>query len=144
MGALVYFLRKPLALFFEVRSSDIRKAIEEAKAAKAESEARLRDYETRLKTLDREIADMKAEFAKQGEIERAQLKQAAEAMAKQIAQDAEDMIAAELHHAEVALKRQLADSVIELATKNVAEQMNRQLGLRMQNAFVLDIGDVKH
>lgn len=144
IAGLVYYLRPPLALFFETRSNDIKKAIEEARMAKAESEAKLRECEARLQSLDAEIAQMKSEFMRQGEIERQNLKEAAQLMATQIAKDAQDTIAAEIHHAKLVIKRQLASSVINLAKQNVQQHMNRQLGLREQNAFVLDVGEVKH
>ena len=144
VAGLIYYLRPPLTLFFETRSNDIKKAIEEARMAKVESEAKLRECEARLQSLDAEIAKMKSEFMRQGEIEREQLKEASQAMATQIAKDAQDTIAAEIHHAKTMIKKHLVASVMNLAKQNVQQHMNRQLGLREQNAFVLDVGEVKH
>jgi F-type H+-transporting ATPase subunit b len=144
LAGLVYFVRKPLGLYLETRSKDIRAAIEEATLAKLEADKRLKEYEQRLTQLDDDIVRMKAEFKRQGEIEKAQLQQNAERMAQQIAKDAEDMVAAEIRHAMVTLKKDVAEQVILAASNEIKARVGKQMDFNMRDAFARDVGDLKH
>jgi F-type H+-transporting ATPase subunit b len=112
-------IKKPLTLYLETRSKDIRNQIEEGKKAKAESEAKLKEYEERVKSLNEEIKEINESFRKQGEGERREIERIAREEKDRILKDAKDTIAANISH----VKNNLAREVIELALKKAKSQV---------------------
>lgn len=114
-----YFIKQPLAVFLATRSQMIEQSIEEAKKAKIEAAEKLRQCEQRLLALDAETAKIKADFERQGELERARLKTEAEKIAEQIQKDTELTLRAEVSRMILKLKQDIADKIILSAQKNL-------------------------
>ncbi len=132
-------VKKPLGGLLESRSRDIRNGLEEAKTAKADSLARLQAYEERLLHLDEEITRMKAEFKRQGELERDMLEKTAKATAAQIAKDTENAIAAETRVARLTLTRELIADAVKRAQAQFATGLASAQYARLQDDFVRDL-----
>lgn len=130
---VVRFAKKPLALFLQERSDHIKNSIEEAKRAKLDATAKLKQYEQRLLELDVEIAKMKSDFHHQGELERARLKQEAEKIAEQIRKESEQSLKAEVAKALHALKREVAEKILASAQKNLS--LNVDFDAKLVNQF---------
>ncbi len=144
VGGLIYAVKKPLGLYLAARSKDIRRAIEEAEIAKEVATRKMLASQERLSQLDSEIASMKAEFVKQGTLEKAQIKKMAEQMAIQIAKDADDVIAGNILHAMYQLKQEMAQQVIAMAREQIKNRTNPQIEDRMRNEFAHDVGKLMH
>lgn len=114
-----HFVKTPLALFLKTRSQEIKTAIEEAKIAKLDAEAKLKQYEQRLLDLDAEILKMKSDSQHQGELERARLQQEAQKIAEQIQKDSEQTLKAEVSRAILLLKQEIADKILAKAKQNL-------------------------
>lgn len=132
MGLLVYAAKKPLGEFLKLRSEKIRSEIEEAKRARQEAERRLEQYRSRLENLDKEIADLKADFEAQGEREKKRIMQDAETIAERIKADAQATMSTDLRHAEMRLKNLLLSWTISnvkemLAGKDMEQFDSRQV-----------------
>ena len=144
VSGLIYAVKKPLGLYLAARSNDIRKAINEAKIAKEDATKQMLACQQRLSQLDTEIAHMKAEFVKQGTLEKAQLKKAAEQMAIQIAKDADDVIAGDMRQAMYRLKQEMAGQVIALVREEIKNRTNQQIENHMRSEFTRDVGKLMH
>ncbi len=139
-GIVVYFVRKPLGNFLETRSEGVRKALAEAQEARAEAEAKARDYETRLARLDDEVAALRKEFVDRGNAEAARLEEVGEQTAARIAKDAEDTIAAETERAQLALSTEAARLAVSLAEQKITSAASAQDDARLQASFLADLG----
>ncbi len=120
VGLLFRFVKKPAALYLKTRSENIKNAIEEAKIAKLDAAAKLKQYEQRLLELDAEILKMRTDFQHQGEQERARLKQEAEKIAEQIRRESQESLKAEISRAMLALKQEIADKILRAAQQDLA------------------------
>lgn len=72
-GGLGYLLAKPLKNFLKSRSLGVKDAINEAKKAKEDAEAKGRYYEAKLSELEKEIGLMMETFKKEAEDERGRI-----------------------------------------------------------------------
>lgn len=138
--AIVYAsVRRPLGTYLANRSDEVKKALEEAKQARAEAEAKAREYEERLANLDNEIEALKQDFRSRGEAEMRRLEQAGKHAAERIAKDAEDTIAAEFDRAQHALKQEAAKLALELAEDTVRGVIKTDDHQRLEQAFLADV-----
>jgi F-type H+-transporting ATPase subunit b len=133
LAVLIKFAKKPLSDFLLERSLNIKNAIEEARRAKLDAEAKLKQYEQRLLDLDAEISQMRADFQHQGELERARLKQEAEKIAEQIRKESEQSLKAEVAKALQALKQEVAEKILANAQKNLS--LNAEFDAKLVNQF---------
>ncbi|MBL4818164.1 MAG: ATP synthase F0 subunit B [Deltaproteobacteria bacterium] len=129
MALLLKAIKKPLANYLEARSEQIKNAIEEAKFAKEEAELKLRQYENRLLELDAELAKIKEDFRRQGEAEKARLKEEAKQIADQMLANTEETLKAEVSKAKHELKQEVAEHTLKAAQKRlgVSESLEAQL-----------------
>lgn len=127
------FAKKPLGAFLQERSDLIKNSIEEAKRAKLDAAAKLKQYEQRLLELDAEIIKMRSDFQHQGELERARLQQDAEKIAEQIRKESEQSLKAEVAKALHALKQEIAEKILATAQKNLS--FNPDFDAKLINQF---------
>lgn len=132
-------LRRPLTNYLETRSDEVKNALEEARQARAEAEAKARAYEDRLANLGAEIDALKGEFKSRGEAELRRLEQAGKAAAERIAKDAEDTIGAETERAQQALKTEAARLSLQLAAETLKTAIEAPDHSRLEQAFLRDM-----
>lgn len=137
--ALVRVIKKPLSLYLEVRSKDIEKQILEGKQAKAESEAKLRLYEERLRSLDREIEIMKESFLKQAEAEKHERERQVQDMEKRIIKEAEDTIKADYERQKNRLAEEVIEKAVYLAEKTIELEKRSLVDKALKNALIHDL-----
>ena len=125
LGVLWWFLKDRLPRFFAERRSSIDKAIEEARAAKAEAEAKRDEYEAKLARIEQDIAEIDAEGARRVEAMRAELDRAAEAASERIAAESTDRIAEELERARAELQREASLLAVELAEELIRGRVGK-------------------
>jgi F0F1-type ATP synthase membrane subunit b/b' len=137
-------IKKPLALYLETRSNDIRKAIEEGQKAKLESEQKLRTYEEKLKTLDQEIGKMKAAFEEQAAAE-AQLKESMtkEASAR-ILKDTQDTINASFERSKNKLAAEVINTAMSKAQSVIVKSHLSEVDSSLKNSLVDDMKSYAH
>ncbi len=125
LGVLWWFLKDRLPRFFAERRSSIDKAIEEARAAKAEAEAKRDEYEAKLARIEQDIAEIDAEGARRVEAMRAELDRAAEAASERIAAESTDRIAEELERARAELQREASLLAVKLAEELIRGRVGK-------------------
>jgi len=139
-GGLAYFLRKPLADFFASRSNSIRKSLEEGRTALEASSAQLQAVEQKLAHLEQEIAAFKASAAKEMEVERQRMMQAAAVEAEKVLASARAQIETSLRAAKLDLKSYAAQQAVELAEELIRQRLDDSGRERLLSQFVAGLG----
>lgn len=123
-GILVYFLREPLLDFLGDRSEKIRRELEKIARQKEEAQRRLADYQQRLERAGDEIEKLRTEFQREGEVEKKNLMQRAQAYAEKIREDAKRIGEQELRKARHFLRQKAFLLSVELAQKKIEQAIN--------------------
>jgi len=108
------------------RSEGIRKSIEEARAARESAEKALREVEEKLKTKDREIAEMMQVSEQSGSKERDRLIAEGERLSKSLVEQARANIELELRQAREALKKEAAELALGLAEQKIGQALTAE------------------
>jgi F0F1-type ATP synthase, subunit b len=114
-----WFLLKTLPKTFRDRTSAIQKHLTDARTATEEASARLNSVETRLGTLDEQIAAMRAQAEKDAALDEQRIRAAVEEEKQKILRSAEQEIAAATVHARKQLQQYAADLAIEQAARKL-------------------------
>jgi F-type H+-transporting ATPase subunit b len=123
-GALAYFLATPIKNFLAKRTTDIRAALDEARAAREDAERRLAETRARLAALEGDADRMKSEAEAEGRRARDGIRQLAEAEAARIRK----LAAEEVEHQVKAGVQELKERTLELAAELAAEGMKKTIG----------------
>lgn len=121
VGALVYFLRKPLSSFLKERSEMLRKSIDDAAGAREEAAAKLAAIEARVAGLAGEVSAMNRKMDAEAEEEANRIREAAQAEIERVRVQAQFAADQEVKKAREELRREAA----ALAT-SAAEEMVRK------------------
>ena len=129
--ALVFVLRKPMAKFFKGRQEDIAQTLKDLEAQKAEAEAKYREIEGKLASIETEREALMADYAKEGEEEKKKIIAHAHELAERIKKQAELTISQEINAAKTDLRREIADLSASMAEdlikKNIDDQDQKRL-----------------
>lgn len=121
IGALVFFLRKPVAGAMTERRESIKRAAEEAKERRIKADQLASDIQARLTAIEGEVRAIHERALAEGERQKRDLVAAAEAEAAKILQQARNEVDNRLKHA----KHELTEYAGELAAER-AEQILRK------------------
>ena len=135
---LIHVIKKPLGLYLETRSKDIRKQIEEAQFIKIESEKKLRAYEEKLGALDQEITRLKDSFSELAKAEKAQRERLLKELETRIAKDADSTIMANYEKAKNQLAKEVIEKAMKLASATIAERRDEVDGV-LKRGFINDL-----
>ena len=124
VGILVFFLRKPLANFIAQRRATLTSEIAEAQKLRAEAEAKLKDYESRLASLEDEVARVMSEARQSAENERTRILDEANAAAERLARDAQIRIEQATRRLEHELRVRMVELSVEKAEELIATKVD--------------------
>jgi len=122
-GLLFYFLRKPAKDHFASRATLIRTRIQQAEELKSHAVQKYNEFESRLKSIDRETQDLIANLKHDGELEKRRLVEMAEKQSVQLRETQEKIIGQELRKAKEELKQEAINLASDMAEKLVRENM---------------------
>jgi F-type H+-transporting ATPase subunit b len=111
----------------------------EAAAARAQAAARLKKQEARLAGLEREIAAMRAGIKQEAETEKEQLIAAAEERAKRIREETVFVVEQQVKEAQIALRREVADSALRVAEETLRRVVNANDQRRLLEGFMNEV-----
>jgi F-type H+-transporting ATPase subunit b len=114
---LFLILRRPLTQSLAARRTAIAEGLEEAAKLKATAEAKAKEYGDRLKSLGREMEDLRSEMIRSGEAERDRIVAEAEAKAARMRKDTEFLIQQQLKQLKIDMTRQAVDAAIAAAVE---------------------------
>jgi F-type H+-transporting ATPase subunit b len=131
-GALVWLFGKYLPPKFRAHAETIGSAITNATSAKAAADAQLRDAETRLTNLQKEVAELRALAEKEAAAEVERLRAATQSDAQKIAAAAK----AEIEAAERAARLELKALAANLAVDGAESLLAKQLTPKAQESLI--------
>ena len=135
-GLILWLCLKKAPAFFSRRAAAISSAVTSATAAKAAADAQLREAETKLANLQKEVAELRALAERESAAEVARLRAATQSDAQKIAAAAKAEIEAAERAARLALKALAANLAVDGAESLLAKQLNPQAQEALISSFV--------
>jgi len=131
-GLIVWVFGKKLPSVFRARAEAVSSAITSATSAKAAADAQLRDAETKLANLQKEVAELRASAEKEAAAEVERLRAATLSDAQKIAAAAK----AEIEAAERAARLELKALAANLAVDGAESLLAKQLTPKAQESLI--------
>ena len=135
-GGLGYLIGKNAGPFFDARTRQIRKDMDDSAAARQSAEATAADVDRRLANLETEIAALRADSKKEVEAEAARLARQAEAEIAKIQAHSEQEIVAAGKVARMDLKKYSAELAVNLAEQKIRTRMTPDVQDELVDSFV--------
>jgi len=140
VGLIVWVGKKQLPLALRRRRDQIVEGMEAAAKMRADSEARLGEYEAKLANISEEIERVRAEMTRASELERERvLKEAVERRAR-MERDARRLVETELAAAGETLRREVAIHALEWARTAISQQISPEI---QRQLFEEGLSDLK-
>jgi F-type H+-transporting ATPase subunit b len=142
IGLIYFFLTKKMKVgdTFQAEADEIQRAIESARKAKEEAELRLKELDEKMSTLSQEIAKIKDQAAKDAEMERMRILEAAQAEAKRIVDLANREVDAEVRLAKKQLLKIMGDISVEKGKKIVQSEITEEDQKRLIDDYIGSFG----
>jgi F-type H+-transporting ATPase subunit b len=141
LGALLYFVARPLAAMFRNRQLAVEERLREAKALRAEAARLESEVHERMARLDQEIAEIRARGLAEGETERATLSEKGDREVERVRREADEEIGRRLAAAKQELRRTAADLTAGVAREVLAAQINDEDRRRLLEESVTRLGE---
>ena len=126
-AAVLYFAAaKPVRNFLNGRIEGIRTQLEDAERGKVEAEKKAGECLAKLERLEEEIAGIEETLAREGELERDRIIEAAEAAAEKIRAQAIFSAEQELKKAIAAIKEEAAEAAMALAEEVLKTEVKKE------------------
>src|SRR5688572_4335242 len=135
VGALVYFLKTPLAAYLVSRSAQIRQDLVTAAEMKATAAARLAEIEQQMRGLPGELESLKARGAEDVKAERARIAQAAAAERDRLLDQTRREIDSRLRIAKRELTAHVADLAVGVARRRIEQSITPEDQLRLVDRY---------
>lgn len=133
---LVKFGKKPIRDFLKKRTELIEKSLKEAEEAKELARKALVEVKERLKNTDREIDEILTAAKKAGEKEKETIIAEGEKLRSKILEQTKANIEFELQKAKKAIKSEAALAALELAEKQIKEQLGNKEQLMLIDGYI--------
>ncbi len=138
-GLIAYAARKFGGAFFEGRTLEIRKGIDEAGKMKAAADARAAAVESRLSNLGEEIADLRRTAHREAATEAERLRLETQREMEKIRHHAEQEMASSLKSAQAELQQYAAHLAVDLARKKAVGRVGAAEQDSLVRAFSADV-----
>ena len=139
-GGIAYLIAKYGGSFFSGNANAISASIREATAVKVEADRELREVETKIARLDRDVAEMREEARRNWAAESERLNTSAQAEIEKIAHAAREELAASERAAQQQVREMAASMAVERAAALVSSMMNTEVRSRMFQSFLRELG----
>jgi F0F1-type ATP synthase membrane subunit b/b' len=139
-GGIGYLIAKHGGAFFRANAKAIAASIMEATAAKAEADRELREVETKIARLDKEITQLREAAWRDSDAEAERLRASGRAEIEKISQAARGELAAAERAAQQELRAFAASMAVERAGALVSSRMNREIRARIFHSFLGELG----
>ena len=115
MGVLIYFVRKPAVEGMRNSIESVRMMLKDADETRKQAEAKMKETEDRLAGVDRETEALLAAANKECEVEKERILAEAEEVVQRLKSEARVYIEQELKKAQDLLRKEVADSAMDIA-----------------------------
>jgi F0F1-type ATP synthase membrane subunit b/b' len=131
IAILYYLLRKPARAFFRQRLVDIRSLLDRAEKEKTSAQARMSEIDARLNRLDQDLAEIRAQAAREAEAERARIEADLASDAERLRQMARREVDAAKQIALAELREFTAEKSVELAEQVIRRELTAEDDARL-------------
>jgi ATP synthase F0 subunit b len=140
VGALVYFLRRPLSDAMRTRRESIRRDLIRAHEERNAALAKLEEVEARLARLDAEVASVREHAEKEAAEERERVRLSAEAEANKLREQARREIESAGKVARQELRQYAAEQSVRLAEQMIRRDIRPEDDERLVKISVEELG----
>jgi len=139
-AGIAYLIAKHGSSFFRANAKAIAASITEASAAKAEADRELREVETRIARLDREVDELREAAKRDSAVEAERLLVSGRMEIEKIKQAARGELAAAERAAQQELRAVAASMAVQRAGVLLRSRMNGEVRARIFHAFLGQLG----
>ena len=142
---LIYIFRNKLKIgqVFDSRAQSIRKELDTAKREKEEAQHKLAEIGARLSSLDRDVANIRAEAEEEAKRESDRIRQAAEADIEKIRQMTLREIDGAMRAAKAELKAFVSDQSVQMAETIIKREIRPEDDKRLLAEYLDGLREVK-
>ena len=143
VGALVYFLRRPVSDALRARREGIRRELMRAQEERDAANAKLEEVETRLARLDAEVAQVREQARREAEEERERIRRSSEEDAEKLREQARREIESAGKAARQELRRYTAEQSVHLAEELIRRDIRPEDDQRLVERQVEELGGIR-
>jgi len=140
VGALVYFLRKPVRDMFKNRTAEIARAMEESREARERALAALADMERKAREMDAETRTMVADAQVRGEKDKQALIEEGKKIVLDIQAQVKIGVDIEVQKAKADLAIEAARLAVDLAEGKIKDKITSQDHERIVKDYISSMG----
>lgn len=138
-AALGYAIARKAPAFFQGRTAEIQKGIDEAARMKADAEARAGEIERRMASLGADVEALRVSARQDMETKNQQLREETGELLAKIQRQAEHEIASAAKAARLQLRAEAADLAIRLAEQQLRHRLTAEAEQGLVKGFVEDL-----
>jgi F-type H+-transporting ATPase subunit b len=142
-GALVYFLKSPIAAYLRSRSNEIRQDLVTAAEMRAAASAQLAEIERKLQSLPAELEALKTRGAEDVQAEKARIAQAAAAERERLLEQTRREIGMRLRIARRELVEHAAGLAVGIARERITRSITPDDQLRMVDRYTSQLREAR-
>lgn len=139
-GVVVYFMRKPIRDFFQNRSSEIARAMQESREARDRAVSALAEMERKIKDLEVETSRLIDDAKARGEKDKQALVEEGKKMVSDIDAQVKQGVEIEVEKAKNALQAEASVLAVDLAEKSIKEKISAKDHERIVKEYVSKVG----
>jgi F-type H+-transporting ATPase subunit b len=124
VGALIFFLAKPVRNFFRERANKIEEDLQAAQRAREEAERRLKEIQDEMAGLEAQIEEIKQSAREEGAAEKERIISQAKTEAERILANADREVDSRVKSGRVELKRYAAELAVGRAREIISERLD--------------------
>jgi F-type H+-transporting ATPase subunit b len=143
LGVLVYFLARPLAEAFRKRQVDVEERLKLAREQRAEAARFESEIHERMTRLERDVAQIRAQGAADGEAEKRALIERAGEEGERIRQSSQEEIERRLTAAKAQLRAVASDLAVSAATRILSREITEEDRSRLLSDSVSRLKDAR-
>lgn len=141
---LVRFAKKPLQEYLSSRYDTIKSALEESTKRFDEAQARLAEYEQRLKNMESEKNALMQQYEEQAQRDVVKLKEDATRHLTKIQADSKRELENALLTAEKSIRREAVEAAISMAENILTKELNQEDRQRLTDQFITRVNTPKN
>jgi len=140
VGALFYFLRKPVRDMFKNRTAEIAKAMEESRDARERALAALTEMERKAREMDAETRTMIADAQVRGEKDKQALVEEGKKIVRDIQEQVKTGVDIEVQKAKAELAIEASRLAVDLAERKIKDTITGQDHERIVKDYIASVG----
>jgi F-type H+-transporting ATPase subunit b len=139
-GVVIYFTRKPIKVFFQSRSLDIAKAMQESKEARERAVSALAEMERKVKDLEEETNRLIEDARARGEKDKQALLVEGKKMVAEIDAQVKQGVEIEVQKAKSTLQAEASTLAVDLAEKSIKDKIGPKDHERIVKEYITKVG----